>query len=267
MTKVSGQLEKMAHEDGIPINYSLVLDEALTPITPQVGKKVTLKYLGKIACIECETKIKKTYADGYCYPCFRDLPENDPCLLKPELCVHEFGDETDRKYFQKYCKIEHFVYLSLTSGVKVGVTRHFNIPSRWIDQGAVKGLIIARTPQRKFAGQIEVALAKHMADKTNWRKMLNGDIVAADLEEFREKALGWAPPEMKEYLVRNESLQELSYPIKEHPVKVSSHNLEKEPELSGVLTGIKGQYLMFGNKVINLRKYTGYFVEFTFDDA
>ncbi len=266
MTSVSGQLEKMAHEDGRPIEYSLVLDEELIPISHRVGQKTSIKYLGKIECVECRRTIKKTYGDGYCYPCFRDLPENDPCMVKPELCEHEFGDETDREYFQKYCNIDHFVYLSLTSGVKVGVTRHFNIPSRWIDQGAIKGLIIAKTPQRKFAGQIEVALAKHMADKTNWRKMLTGEVEPIDLEEFRKKALEWTPSDLKQYIVSGETSRELAYPIKESPKKVSSHNLEKEPELSGVLTGIKGQYLMFGNKVINLRKYTGYFVEFSFED-
>lgn len=266
MTTVSGQLEKMTHEDGQPIEYSLVLDEENTPITHRVGKNASIKFLGKIACVECKKNIKKTYGEGFCYPCFTELPETDLCMVKPELCEHEFGDETDQEYFQKYCNIDHFVYLSLTSGVKVGVTRYFNIPSRWIDQGAIKGLIIARTPQRKFAGQIEVALAQHMADKTNWRKMLTGEVEALNLEDFREKALEWTPPDLKKYIVRDEFPRELVYPIKESPKKVSSHNLEKEPELSGVLTGIKGQYLIFGNKVINLRKYTGYYVEFSFED-
>ena len=266
MTTVSGQLEKMTHEEGQPIEYSLILDEKRTPITHRVGVETSIKFLGKIACIECGKNIKKTYGEGYCYPCFNELPETDLCMVKPELCEHEFGDEKDKEYFQKFCKIDHFVYLSLTSGVKVGVTRHFNIPSRWIDQGAVKGLIIAKTPERKFAGQLEVALAKHLADKTNWRKMLTSDIEEISLEKFREKVREWTPAELKQYLVRDEMPRELVYPIKESPKKVSSHNLEKEPELSGILTGIKGQYLMFGNKVINLRKYTGYYVEFSFED-
>ena len=264
MTTFSGQLEKMDHEDGQPIEYSLVLDGKLTPISHRVGKNVSIKFLGKIECIDCRRDIKKTYGDGYCYPCFRDLPENDLCMVKPELCEHEFGDKSDVEYFQKYCNIDHFVYLSLTSGVKVGVTRYFNIPSRWIDQGAIKALIIAKTPQRKFAGQVEVALAKYMADKTNWRKMLTGEIQQTDLKEFRKKALEWIPSNLQDYIKQDEIIHELNYPIKKFPKKISSHNLEKETELSGILTGIKGQYLMFGNKVINLRKYTGYYIEFSF---
>ncbi|MFT6318277.1 MAG: hypothetical protein ACJAWG_002928 [Candidatus Azotimanducaceae bacterium] len=53
----------------------------------------------------------------------------------------------------------------------------------------------------------------------------------------------------------------INYPVLEYPLKVSSMNLEKTPEVSGVLRGIKGQYLIFDTGVINLRKYTGYDIE------
>ncbi len=46
----------------------------------------------------------------------------------------------------------HYVYLSKTSGLKVGVTRATQIPTRWIDQGAVEAVIIAETPYRGAAG-------------------------------------------------------------------------------------------------------------------
>jgi hypothetical protein len=43
---------------------------------------------------------------------------------------------------------------------------------------------------------------------------------------------------------------------------VKSHNLDKEPIIEGTLEAIKGQYLLFeGGKVINIRKYGGYFVK------
>ena len=38
----------------------------------------------------------------------------------------------------------HVVYLSKTAGIKVGVTRETQIPYRWIDQGAVEALILAK---------------------------------------------------------------------------------------------------------------------------
>ena len=254
----------MSHIDSDPIQYFLKLERESVAITPEVGKRLTLTFSGTINCVECGRKIRKTYNDGYCYPCFRDLPENAICGVRPELCEHENGDEKDQKFFQKYCNIDHLVYLSLTSGVKVGVTRYYNIPSRWIDQGAVLGLVIAKVPQRKFAGQIEVALAQNMPDKTNWRKMLKGDFDGADLNMFRQKALEWFPVDLRKYALEKEELHVLKYPVISTPEKISSHNLDKEPEFTDTLTGIKGQYLIFENRAINIRKYSGYRVKFSF---
>ena len=263
--KVSGQLRKMTHEADDPIRYFLNLDEKPTPLNPALDRPFSIRFLNKITCVECGRSIKKTYDQGYCFPCARDLPENAMCSVRPEKCEHESGDEQDREFFRTHCNLDHFVYLSLTSAVKVGVTRHRNIPSRWIDQGAVQGLVIAKTPQRKLAGQIEVALAKHMADKTNWRKMLKGEVDEVDLPDFRENVWGWVPEDMKTYLLKQEPVHALNYPVLSVPPKIVSHNLDKENELSGRLAGIKGQYLILENRVINLRKYSGYHVEFEWE--
>tara|TARA_B100000686_G_scaffold351435_1_gene450237 strand:+ start:2294 stop:3091 length:798 start_codon:yes stop_codon:yes gene_type:complete len=262
----SGLLEKMSHEDGDPIRYFLMLDGKPVEVTSKVGKRLTLSFLGVINCVECDREIKKTYNDGYCYPCFRDLPENALCGVKPELCEHEYGNKKDQGFFKKYCNVDHLVYLSLTSGVKVGVTRYYNIPSRWIDQGAVLGLVIARTSQRKYAGQIEVALARQMPDKTNWRKMLKGDIADADLKAVRDTVLGLFPRDLRSYALEDEEVRTMKYPLLSTPEKITSHNLDKEPEFTDTLTGIKGQYLIFEKRVINLRKYSGYRVKFNFED-
>lgn len=260
--KAAGQLRKMTHKEADPIEYFLSLDERAVPANEVVGREVSLRFLNQITCIECGRVIKKTYDQGYCFPCARDLPENAMCAVKPETCAHEFGSERDREFFQKSCKVDHLVYLSLTSGVKVGVTRHWNIPSRWIDQGAVLGLVIARTPERKLAGLIEVALAKHMADKTNWRKMLKGEAEPIDLREIREQVREWFPEDLGRYFLEKEDVHELHYPVEAVPPKIVSHNLDKEPQFRDRLTGIKGQYLIFEHRVINLRKYGGYHVEF-----
>ena len=146
------------------------------------------------------------------------------------------------------------------------MTRHFNIPSRWVDQGAIQGLIIARTPQRKLAGKIEIALAANMPDKTNWRKMLSEQIKKTDLPSFRNKALKWIPNELMQYALTEEKVQYLVYPIQSLPKKITSHNLDKTGGFEDKLTAIKGQYLIFKNCVLNLRKYTGYHVEFSFPE-
>ena len=260
--KASGQLRKMTHQKGDPIEYFLSLDQQAVPVNDAVGRKMSLKFLNKITCVECGRSIKKTYDEGYCFPCARDLPENAMCAVRPEKCEHEFGSEADQEFYRKYCKVDHLVYLSQTSGVKVGVTRHWNIPSRWIDQGAIQGLVIARTPERKLAGLIEVALAQHMADKTNWRKMLKGEVEEVDLCQVRDQARSWFPPDLDQYFMGNEDVMGLHYPVKRVPSKITSHNLDKEPLLEDTLTGIKGQYLIFEHRVINLRKYSGYHLEF-----
>lgn len=264
--KVLGQLRKMNVEFQNPVAYFLSLDKKSYPLNPHIGQSMSLKWAGTITCIECGRKTRKSYDQGYCFVCSRDLPGNAMCSVRPERCEHEKGNEADREFWRTHCNIDHFVYLSLTSGVKVGITRHYNIPDRWIDQGAVKGLIIARVPERKLCGQIEIAVAEHFADKTNWRKMLKGEAEEVDLLAFRDQAHQLFPEALKKYAVTDGQVEELVYPVESVPEKISSHNLEKIPEFIDRLTGIKGQYLIFEHRVINLRKYAGYHVEFDFQE-
>jgi hypothetical protein len=58
--------------------------------------------------------------------------------------------------------------------------------------------------------------------------------------------------------VLNEQTISIRYPVNNYPVKVSSFDFEKTPQVSGKLEGIKGQYLLFDSGVINIRKFTGY---------
>ena len=262
--KLSGQVRKMKVEPELPIQYFLNLNKESHFLNSYIGNKLKIKWGGIITCIECGRKTKKSYDQGYCFVCSRDLPENEMCSVRPELCVHENGNEAAKIFWRTYCNIDHFVYLSLTSGVKVGITRHYNIPDRWIDQGAVKGLIIAKVPERILSGKIETAVSKNFADKTNWRKMLKSDYEDLDLLEYREKAHELFPEDLKCYALKNEDIQELVYPVESFPEKITSHNLENNPEFEDRLTGIKGQYLIFETRVINIRKYSGYHLEFDF---
>ncbi len=264
--QAQGQLRKMTYdEEKTPVFYYLSLDDKPIAISPHIGKNLTIKFSGNITCIACGRKTKKSYDQGYCFPCARDLPENAMCSVRPETCNHEFGNEADQEFFKTRCNTDHFVYLSQTSGVKFGITHHKNIPSRWIDQGAFKAVIIAKVPQRRLSGEIEVALAKNMSDKTNWRKMLKGEVEEIDLLAIRDKAISEIPEDLQQYALKDEKIRTLSYPVQSVPDKISSHNLDKVPELTAQLTGIKGQYLIFEDRVINLRKYTGYHVEISVD--
>ena len=80
----------------------------------------------------------------------------------------------------------HIVYLANSSGIKVGITRRTQIPTRWIDQGAVQALPILQVEERFHAGLIEIVLKEHVSDRTNWQRMLKGQTTAVDLIEKRD---------------------------------------------------------------------------------
>jgi hypothetical protein len=167
--------------------------------------------------------------------------------------------------------VDHIVYLANSSGIKVGITRETQLPTRWIDQGAVQALPIFRVKTRQQSGLVEDLLRQHVADKTNWRTMLKGEILPADLPTMRDTLYERCDKGLVELEERFglQSFQRLEnvepvnieYPVLKHPSKVASHNMDKNPLVEGTLMGIKGQYLILDNGVINIRKYTAYHVE------
>jgi hypothetical protein len=134
------------------------------------------------------------------------------------------------------------------------------MPTRWIDQGASKAIIIAEVPYRELSGRIEMALKEHMSDKTNWQRMLKNEInIEMSLIERKAAAIDLLSEELKKYAVHENHVTEIDYPVLEYPKKITSMNLDKSPVISGILKGIKGQYLIFeGGSVINLRNASGY---------
>ena len=164
----------------------------------------------------------------------------------------------------------HIIYLSNTSGVKVGITRETQIPTRWIDQGAIEALAVLRVSKRYHAGLVEAAFKQHLNDRTNWRAMLKHEVQNADLpsvfEEVWSKVSAGLSDELLadiEVIAPAQSVLQLGYPALQYPSKISSFNLDKNPLLEGRLDAIKGQYLIFDNGVINIRKYAGYLVSLT----
>jgi len=261
----TANLRKMESEAADPVRYRLVMGEERVEMTDLIGKEIHMHFLGQIHCLKCGRETRKSFAQGYCYPCFTTAPECEACVLRPELCQAHEGIARDLDYAREHCLIEHVVYLSLTSGLKVGVTRHTQVPTRWIDQGATCAIELARTPNRYLAGLMEVALKAHVADKTNWRKMLNGpDNSGIDLLEAKSRMAAHLPEEFRPYISPEQEIQYFHYPVEEYPKKIKSLNLDKEAAFSGILKGIKGQYLMLdGDRVINIRKFGAYRVRFS----
>jgi hypothetical protein len=101
------------------------------------------------------------------------------------------------------------------------------------------------------------------ADKTNWQNMLrNKSDETIDLIEEKWKLEELLPQDLSQYISDSEEIHAFNYPVIKYPEKVTSMGFEKTREISGILTGIRGQYLMFDyNNVINIRKHTGFEIE------
>ena len=255
----TGQISKMVPSIGNPIEYVLPIGEKKLILNKHIGELIQIKFNDEIRCINCNNKIKKTYMQGYCYPCFISLPQTEDCVFKPHLCKAHLGEARDMDWAKNNCLVSTYVYLSLTSNLKVGVTRHSHIPSRWIDQGAHYAIRFAKTPNRYLAGLIELEISKYISDRTQWRKMILGQYDELDLINKKNDLHEYLPSNLDKYYLNNENIIELKYPIINNLEKIKSFNIEKFKTINKKLIGIKGQYLMFDdNHVLNVRKYTGY---------
>ena len=271
MTSISGHLRKMQVTMQDTLQYYLPLDDQKVHLNPLIGQQVRLNFNGDIHCVNCGRKTRKSYSQGHCYPCSQKLASCDMCILKPELCHYAKGTCREPSWGEENCFQDHFIYLSVTSGIKVGITRHTQIPTRWIDQGATQAITLFRVKERLHSGLIEIALAKHVADKTNWRTMLKGEMDSIDLQSTAEQLLKTAQSDLQPAFaeigesgyerLRDSVAVNLNYPILEYPEKIRSLNAEKTPEIQGTLIGLKGQYMIFDTGVINIRKYTSSYIE------
>lgn len=245
------------------VSYALPMNGQAVEMAPFIGRPFTLRFTGAMTCVSCGKPVKKFYGQGFCWPCFSTAAEASECIVRPELCRAHLGEGRDVQWEKDHHFQEHAVYLSQTGGIKVGVTRGTQVPVRWIDQGAVAAVVIARTPYRQLAGLIEVELKKHFADKTNYRQMLTA--VAADLDALnlaRARAVGALARELGAYALAEEAPMTIAYPIADMPPKITTIGLEKVPEISGTLAGIKGQYLIWSDgRALNVRNHSGYHVE------
>jgi hypothetical protein len=270
--QVSGNISKMivTADDHGNVQYMLGFSGQSVDMNALIGKEIQMSWQQEINCMNCNRKTKKSFSQGYCFPCMQKLARCDTCIIKPELCHYDQGTCREPQWGEANCLKSHFVYLSNTGAIKVGITRFADntISSRWIDQGATQAVAILRVQNRLISGLAEKAIGQYVGDKTNWRTMLKGQIPELDLVQKRDELLQLAHEDLEEiseeYGLQAIEYLDLSpvviqYPVEQYPTKIKSINLDKEPVFSGTLMGIKGQYLMLdGDRVINMRKYSGY---------
>ncbi|MEE2960886.1 MAG: DUF2797 domain-containing protein [Myxococcota bacterium] len=257
-----GQWRKMRVDYQNPVQYHMRFGVKEFNVNPLIGKTLRLSFMDEITCVGCGRKTKKSFAQGYCYPCLLNSPETAECIMKPELCRAHEGQGRDADWEVAHHMQPHIVYLAISSGVKVGVTRETQVPIRWIDQGAVRAIPIAKTPNRHLAGTIEVALKEFVSDRTSWQRMLKNQVdLEENLPQRRDALLEKLPPELREYGFSTGEQYSINFPVATYPEKVKSLSFDKLPEIEGVLSGIKGQYLLFtDNRVLNVRKHSGYHI-------
>jgi len=266
----SGHLKKMHTDHAQPVSYSLPIGESVVSMNALLGSKIRIEYEGVINCHHCGRKSKKSFNQGYCYPCFQSLAQCDSCIMSPEKCHYDAGTCREPEWGDTHCMTDHIVYLANSSGIKVGITRLNQVPTRWMDQGAIQALPIFRVATRKLSGLVETLFKEQVADKTNWRKMLKGEVEYLHLPTVRDELLdnAWNDVVSLQKAHGIQSIQviddgdeyEFEYPVEEYPTKVVTHNLDKQPIVEGRLVGIKGQYLILDTGVINVRKFGAYHV-------
>ena len=271
MAKFEGLLSKMAvalHNEGGVVDYKMVLGQQYISMLPFIGKRIQLKFEGKIRCKACGRPTKISFRGGFCFPCSQNLVQCDLCIIKPETCHFAAGTCRESRWGEAVCMRDHIVYLANSSGIKVGITKMGQGLTRWIDQGATQALPIFRVQSRYQSGLVEVVFKDHVSDRTDWRKMLRGIADPLNLISIREQLISKCEDEIKtlqqhfgEAAIMSLSegrMLTINYPVQFYPKKVKSLNFDKISEINEVLQGIKGQYLIFDAGVLNVRKFSGY---------
>lgn len=258
-----GIIRKLKSKNLPNVEYSLPLGDELVELNPLIGRDIEIKHTGDKYCIDTGKKLKQTYGQGYSWESYITLAECDQCIFQPELCHYSKGTCRDEAWGEANCMQPHVIYLSVTSDMKIGITRKKNVPTRWVDQGAHAAIKVMEVKNRLTSGLIEVEIAKSISDKTNWRNMLKNVHPEVDLKKEKKRILKEFAPIIEKYEVEvlDDEITEIEYPVETYPSKVSSLNFDKNPVITSKLVGIKGQYLIFESGVINMRKFQGYEIE------
>lgn len=255
---IQGTLHKMLTEFQNPIRYYMNFSAGFVDVNQVIGKTLHIEHIGN-ECKSCGLD-KPIFRMGFCKSCFYTAPEASPSIINPELSQAHLGKaDRDLEWEKKFQLQPHIVYLALSGGLKVGVTREKQVPTRWIDQGASFAIIFAKTENRYEAGKIEVLLKENLADKTNWQRMLKNQNPQVDLLQTKFDTKSKLSDEQQIMYSANDKIWEFIYPIDLYPTKVKSVTLKKEKQFTGKLKGIRGQYLIFENgMVFNVRNHEGY---------
>ena len=249
-------LSKLRIEPGEPARYALHLGDELVPLNEQVGRGLKIEFTGVVVCTACGARGARSYGGGYCYDCFTTLARADLCMMAPNRCHHHFGTCREPEWGSAFCMQPHVVYLANTAGLKVGLTRAERSVGRWLDQGATQGMVICHAATRREAGLIEVALAQHVSDRADWRKLVQGDAPPIDLPARAEGLKRTVEIPCGEWRIGKPMT--LSYPIDGYGSVKQLQLSEASPGFVSRLLGCKGSYLLFEHGAFNVSAHQGF---------
>lgn len=251
-----------AGADDQPASYQLEFkDGTAIELNARIGCGVEIAFSGVIGCRYCGAESRKSFAGGYCYDCFSTLARCDLCVVSPDRCHYDAGTCREPDWGAAFCMQPHLVYLANSSGIKVGITRAGRSIGRWLDQGAIQGLVILEADSRRAAGIVEAEIARVLPDRTDWRRMLRADVPPLDLplawQRLRAAGEGLGDGIRPVASAGAGDMTVLSYPISATSPPERTLRLD-EGSIRANLKGMKGQYLLLGNDAFNVRAHAGY---------
>ncbi len=257
----NGFLSKMTCQIDEPVKYYLNLTTDLLCINQLMGKEISLTFQHKITC-HCGKDVDRVFRQNFCFDCFQTKPEAGQPIFFPEKSQAHLGiEDRDLEFEKRYQLQPHVVYLANSGGLKVGVTRTSARFQRWVDQGAVEAIVLAETSNRYEAGVMENALKAHLSDKTDWRKMLAMGDPTIDLFAEKQRVSSLLDEQYQAFISNDDTVTKMTYPVTKYPEKVKSITFKKSETVSGELSGIRGQYLIFSDgQAFNVRSHEGHHV-------
>ena len=242
-----------------PVQVYAEVGDHILHLNALIGRAISIEYRGLAICKSCKGDFDSIFRMGCCKKCFFESPLAGDSILRPELSRAHLNIEDRDLGHEKLFQLQpHAVYLADAGQIKVGVTRLDQVHNRWMDQGAGRARIIAKTNNRYEAGLIEVELKSLYSDKTNWRKMLNNKSDDRDLGEEAIHAREYVSNNLRGFFDLEGEQQEIHYDYNATPENINSFSFKGAGKFKGDLFGLRGQYLIFSNgDAINLRSHEG----------
>ena len=133
---MQGIVRKMKTNHQSVVQYTLKLGEEEQIMNDLLGQQISLTYTGQIFCKDCGRKTKKSFSQGFCYPCFMNSPMASPCIIHPEKCQAHFRNWSRYGVGENQSFMYSICIPFIDCRCKSRYYSRWSNSTRWIDQGA-----------------------------------------------------------------------------------------------------------------------------------